>query len=122
MAKPRKHLPRLVGSPWLTALLAGCAGNPPIDTIAGADAALNQALAAEASQFAPTELQHALDEMNRAKQALKEEDYTKARRLAEAAQVDAQVAEAKARAEQAAQTATQERSGPAAAGGMDHDR
>ena len=91
-----------IGLPQIFLLLAGlvgCAGNPPIDAIANADTAVNQAMTVQASEYAPAELQHALDKVSRAKQAIADKDYEKARRLAEQAQADAQVAEAKARSE-----------------------
>jgi cell division septum initiation protein DivIVA len=95
-AEVRIGLPQIF---LLLAGLAGCAGNPPIDAIANADTAVNQAMTVQASEYAPAELQHALDKVSRAKQAMADKDYEKARRLAEQAQADAQVAEAKARSE-----------------------
>lgn len=82
-------------------LVAGCAGRPPIDTVSGADLAVNQAMNAKAQQYAPEDMQKALDKVSRAKQAMTEEHYDRARRLAEEAQADAQVAEAVARSEEA---------------------
>lgn len=85
--------------------LAGCPGKPPIDIVSNADMAVNQAMNANAQQYAPAELQRALDKVARAKQAMADENYERARRLAEKAQVDAQVAEAKARSGNARQAA-----------------
>jgi hypothetical protein len=87
------------------AAVSGCAGNPPIDTIAGADTAVNQAINAKASEYAPADLQRALDKVARAKQAMADENYDRARRLAEEARVDAQAAEAKAKSADARRTA-----------------
>jgi hypothetical protein len=51
----------------------------------------------------------ATDKLDQAKRAMEKEDYTKARRLAEQALVDAQVAEAKSASEQARQRARETR-------------
>jgi hypothetical protein len=61
----------------------------------------------KASEYAPAEMQRAMDKLGRAKQALADEKYEDARRLAEQAQIDAQLAEAKARSENARQMAQQ---------------
>lgn len=95
------------GPAMVAAVLAatsGCAGNPPIDTIAGADTAVNQAMSAKASEYAPADLQRALDKVARAKRAMAEEHYDRARRLAEEARVDAQVAEVRAQSAAARRT------------------
>lgn len=86
--------------------LVGCtAATPPVDTISTADTAVNRALEAQAMQYAPLELRPAMEKLEAAKQASKEEDYEEARRLAEQAGVDARLAEAKARSEKARQEA-----------------
>jgi hypothetical protein len=77
--------------------MAGCAGNPPIDTIAAGDTAINQAMTANASEYAPADMQRALDKAARSKQGMADENYDRAQRLAEEARADAEVAEAKAR-------------------------
>jgi len=88
--------------------LSGCASEtPPINMISTADTALNQAMAVKASEYAPVEMQRAMDKLGRAKEALADEEYEDARRLAEQAQIDAQLAEAKARSENARQMAQQ---------------
>ncbi|HYE34760.1 DUF4398 domain-containing protein [Methylocaldum sp.] len=88
--------------------LFGCASDaPPINTISTADTALNQAMMVKASEYAPAEIQLAMEKLGRAKKALADEEYEDARRLAEQAQIDAQVAEAKARSENARQMAQQ---------------
>jgi hypothetical protein len=105
------------GKRWVCALLsfglaaglAGCSGNPPIDTVSSADTAVNQAMTVNAPQYAPMELQRALDKLARAKQAMEDRDYGDARHLAEEARVDAQVAEAKARSENAQRTVRETR-------------
>ncbi|MBP1151886.1 MULTISPECIES: DUF4398 domain-containing protein [Methylocaldum] len=88
--------------------LFGCASEtPPINTISTADTALNQAMMVKASEYAPAEIQRAMDKLGRAKKALADEKYEDARRLAEQAQIDAQLAEAKAQSENARQMAQQ---------------
>jgi hypothetical protein len=95
----------LIGAAAILAAVSGCAGNPPIDTLAGADTAVNQAMSAKASEYAPADLQRALDKVARAKQAMADENYDRARRLAEEARVDARVAEARAQSAAARRTA-----------------
>jgi len=88
--------------------LFGCASEtPPINTISTADTALNQAMMVKASEYAPVEMQRAMEKLGRAKQALADEEYEDARRLAEQAQIDAQLAEAKARSGNAREMAQQ---------------
>ncbi|MGZ8216961.1 DUF4398 domain-containing protein [Methylomagnum sp.] len=90
--------------PIISAVIAGCSSNPPIAAISSADMAVNQAMSAKASEYAPADLQRALDKSARAKQAMGDENYRRARRLAEEAQVDAQAAEARAKSEEAKRT------------------
>ena len=99
---------------WSTVLLVcgviglnGCsAGRPPTTELAQATLAVQEADKSKAPQYAPAELHTARQELESAQQALREKDYTKARRLAERALVDAQLAAAKAETEQARQAAT----------------
>jgi predicted S18 family serine protease len=80
--------------------LGGCASvPPPRGEMAAGALAVSEAEEAEASQYAPAELYSARKKMETAEQAMDNEDYKKARRLAEQALVDAQLAEAKAQAE-----------------------
>lgn len=83
-------------------LTAGCAvGNPPIDLMSRADAALNQAEQSGAGQHAPLELKFARQKYAEAQAAVNREEYDQARRLASEALVNAELAEAKADAAQA---------------------
>ena len=87
--------------------LSGCsAGRPPTAQLAQATLAVQEADKSKAPQYAPAELHTARQELESAQQALRDKDYTKARRLAERALVDAQLAAAKAETEQARQAAT----------------
>ncbi|HXH12941.1 MAG TPA: DUF4398 domain-containing protein [Alphaproteobacteria bacterium] len=87
--------------------LVGCAGNPPIETLSQADMAVQQATKATASQYAPLELQTAREQLDKAKLAMDDEEYEEARRLADQALVNAQLAEAKAGAEKSRQAAAE---------------
>ena len=86
--------------------LSGCsAGRPPTAQLAQATLAVQEADKSKASQYAPAELNTARQELESAQQAMREKDYTKARRLAERALVNAQLAAAKAETEQTRQAA-----------------
>lgn len=80
-----------------TALLLGCAGRKPIAEIARADQAVRHAqTTSEADRYAPVELSSAQAKLAAARHALDDGDYEDARRLAEQALADAQLAESKA--------------------------
>jgi len=86
--------------------LSGCsAGRPPTAELAQATLAVQEANKSEAPHYAPAELNTARQELESAQQALREKAYTKARRLAERALVNAQLAAAKAETEQTRQAA-----------------
>jgi non-homologous end joining protein Ku len=87
--------------------LAGCAGKPPTETLSQAELAVQQASKATASQYAPLELQLASEQLDNAKKAMDDEEYDDARRLADQALVNAQLAEAKAGAEKTRQAAAE---------------
>jgi hypothetical protein len=75
-----------------------CASVPePKSEISAADLALRRAEQADAGHGAPLELRTARDQYEAAQRAVSEGNNLEARRLAENAQVDAQLAEAKAR-------------------------
>lgn len=93
-------------------LLGGCAGTePPRLELTAADAALKEAEEADAATHAPALLQQAQDKLTFAREAVSEEEHVRARRLAEQAEVDAQLAEARARAEVANQNLREVREG-----------
>lgn len=75
-------------------MLGGCASTPlPSEKLAVAEAAVRQANTSATSENAARELQVALDKLTSARQAVADKDYERAARLAEQAQLDAQVAE-----------------------------
>ena len=104
------------GSPWRRAILgagitlgvAACAGDPAPDAeMARADLAVSQAEDANAGTHAPGPYALAQDKLERARAAVGDGDNLAARRLAEQAAADAQLAEAQARSEVARQNAAE---------------
>ena len=77
---------------------AGCATQGPIPNqqIATARTLVEQADKADAQRYAPTDLQRAHDELSSAEKAVNDHKYDDARRYAESAQVDADLASARA--------------------------
>lgn len=93
-------------------LVAGCASIPaPTEQIAVSKAAVDNATSAGGNEFAPVQLQSALDKLNAAERAMAIEENLKARQLAEQAQVDAQLAAATARSAKAQKAASELREG-----------
>jgi len=84
-------------------ILAGCAGNPPTTQYALTQSAVNAAVAAGGTQYAPVEMKSAQDKFKAAEMAMHDENYGKARMLAEQAEWDARVAERKSQAVKAEQ-------------------
>jgi uncharacterized lipoprotein YmbA len=82
-------------------LLAGCAGNPPTEQYALAQSAVNSAVSAGGTEYAAVETKSAQDKFKAAEIAMHDEDYEKAKVLAEQAEWDARVAERKAQAAKA---------------------
>jgi hypothetical protein len=86
--------------------LAACAGGPaPEAELAAAEVAVEDAEEANAAAQAPGPYELARDKLERAREAMDDGDNLEARRLAEQALVDAQLAEAEARSEVARQNA-----------------
>ncbi len=106
--KPLMHL-RTAGTAAALVLLTSCAGNgdgpAPSTEIAAAGARIADAERAGAVQYAPVELDRARGKLAQADAAADEEEYEAARRLAEQAAVDARLAEVKAQAEVAQESA-----------------
>jgi hypothetical protein len=87
-------------------LMAGCASTPaPVEQMAISRNAIIAAGSAGANEFSPLQFKSAMDKMGGAEHAMTEKKYVQARQLAEQAQVDAQLAEAKARSAKAQQAA-----------------
>lgn len=86
-------VPLLLGS----VALGGCGtpGTPPTRELANTEMTIKQAREAEAITYAPLELRFAEDNFRAAKAAVENEEYEKARELAEKALADATLAEAK---------------------------
>lgn len=97
-----RPLARLLGAGALGLILGACASTPtPVAQLAVSAAALDQAVAAGASEHAATELRSARDHLARARLAVEADDQTLALSLAQEAQVDAELAEARTRAAKA---------------------
>jgi len=82
--------------------VTGCSSvRRPEAEVAQANLALRQATESKAPVYAPSEFRAAQEKTMGAQQAMAEEDYVHARRLAEQAVVDAQLAQARANAAEA---------------------
>lgn len=85
------------GAIGLACALAACATlPPPTEELAAARAAIKSAEVANAATSAPIELTQAREKLTAAQLAVRDDESVRARRLAEEAQVDAQLAQAKA--------------------------
>jgi Domain of unknown function (DUF4398) len=88
--------------------LAACAGDPPPEAeLAAAEVAVDEAEEANAPAQASGPYELARDKLERARDAMEDDENLEARRLAEQALVDAQLAEAEARSEVARQNAAE---------------
>ena len=96
------RLPQLLRSAGLAVAvltIAGCASAPvPTEQLAVTTAAVAQAVSAGGQELAPTEMSAARDKLVRAHLAVAAKDNEQALRLAQQAQVDAQLAGSKAEA------------------------
>jgi chromosome segregation ATPase len=95
----------------VAAMMAGCAtqGDIPTQQLTQARTLVEQADKADAQRYAPADLQRAHDELSSADKAVTDHKYDDARRYAEKAQVDADLASARAssgEAQRAAQEVT----------------
>lgn len=87
----------LGGIAAMALFMTGCASMPPpTEQIAVSKATVTRAASVGGNEYAPVELKSATDKMIAAEKAMADEDYLKAQRLAEQAQVDAKLAETKA--------------------------
>lgn len=107
----KRSYPALILVFLVSSLFAfGCAAKvAPVESITGAAMAIKEAENANAGVHAPLELRLAEEKLNAAKQAVAREDYTEAQRLSDEALADAQLAEAKSRAEKSKVTAEEMR-------------
>lgn len=88
-------------------ILGGCAATkPPTAKVSNADVAVRKAEESDAGEHAPLELRLAREKLEKARRAMDDEEYDRARRYADEAFVDAQLAEAKARSAKAQRAAT----------------
>jgi hypothetical protein len=95
-------LPRIIGFIivcWFPFIGCTMMAKPPTETIAIAELSLRAAAEARADEFAPMDLQKARESVDASKKALALGKYDEARRFAESAQVEAELAEAKSDAE-----------------------
>lgn len=103
---PAVGLPALLFAAAVT--LAACASTPaPTEQMAVSGAAVNRAVSAGGAELAPVEMQSARQKLDAAKLAMSAEDYPKAGMLAQEAQVDAQLAEVRARSTTARKAASE---------------
>ncbi len=87
-------------------VIGGCASTPPpTEQIAASKMAITNASNAGGNEFAAADMRAAQDKLDRAVQAMTNEDYPTARALAEQAQADAQLAASKARSAKAQKAA-----------------
>lgn len=93
---PAPCLSRILAGAMLASAV-GCAGvPPPREELAQAQRAVDQAMAENAVEFAALEVEKARDKLARARAEMSAERYADARRFAEEALVDAELALAKA--------------------------
>ena len=77
-------------------LLGACSSNPPTEQMSVAEHSLQESAINKDSEYAPLEMRMARDHFDAAKRAMEEEEYMKARRLAEKTTADVEAANAKA--------------------------
>jgi predicted Zn-dependent protease with MMP-like domain len=93
----QRLLPAALASAML--LLAGCASEPPPREQLAVSRAAVERVAGPAAAEAPDDVAAARDKINRANVAMASKDYVLARQLAEQAEADAALAEARARSQ-----------------------
>lgn len=93
------HRARLSSLLLVAGTLAACASAPlPQEQMALSKSAVNRAISAEATQYAPLEMKTAQDKLSLMERAVGEQNPTQVRLLAEQIEVDANLAERKAQA------------------------
>lgn len=117
MLNPRRSGPSVALVLAFAAGLAACASTPPPNAELGAArAAIENAERSGAAELAPVELNNARAKLNRAEGAARQSEHQTALWLAEEAQVDAEVAGARAQARTAQQALKEIREGTRALG------
>ena len=100
--KRRTYIRKAVAVPLLLGAVAlggcGTTGAPPTREIANTEMTINQARESEAINYAPLEMRLAEDNLKAAKAAQANEEYAKAKELADKALADAILAEEKSKA------------------------
>lgn len=101
---------QLIGAAVMAAIfMVGCTSTPailaPTEQMALSRSAISSASSAGGSEFAPVQLKSAMDKMDSAERAMGTKNYDLARKMAEEAQVDAQLAATAARAGKAQKAA-----------------
>lgn len=111
MTQRPRFTPASLASLLLAAALTGCASAPPPDVpLALSQSAVDRA-AGSAATDAPEELASARDKLARARLAYAAKNYTEAHQLAEQAEADAGLAEARARSVRADRALAEVRAG-----------
>lgn len=94
-----RHCPRILSALAVTLALAACVTTPVDEsTIDNARDALEQAVSAGAEEYSPLELRFARERIEAAELALSEDRPGDARRMADQAEIEAQLALARTRA------------------------
>lgn len=103
--KGRKYIIKAATVPLIFGIVAlggcGTTGTPPTNEIANTEMSIKQATENQGNTYAPLELRLAQDNLNAAKVATENEDYIKARELADKALADATLAREKSNAAKA---------------------
>ena len=98
----RKKTSTLAALLLTTTVAVGCSSTPRPDAqLALSRQAVDSAITAGSAEYAPVELKTAQDKLNEADAAMRDEEYSKAKRLAEEVSVDAKLAESMAQATKA---------------------
>jgi hypothetical protein len=107
---PRVHAAAIGAAVFLAAALGGCASQPkPTAQLVRASTLVSQAEKDRAQRYAAADLQRARDELSSAQAADSAGKYDSARRLADRAAVDANLASARASSGKARESAAQVR-------------
>lgn len=100
------NIPSAIFAAAILSLVVGCASvPPPTEQMAVTKLAITNAIEAGSAEYAAGDLRAAQEKMTQANMAMTQEDYPKARWLAEQAQADARLAEKKSQAAKAQRAA-----------------